>query len=249
MTKHSLLGTGLTLTLLLFLLSFCQQAEAVVLGNMINNGDFESGFWFHSTNRWIPNGWRFGFWNGDPAALAIGPDNDLTVCNLASSPPYEPGGEPASSPFVPNIIYISHLLRDPDTSVPMPVHDLPGLQLDFDVKVVSHEMAGGDQGLFPVSLLLSWRDSTGGAHWWEAGFATNGSGYVVPPNQWNHFSFNLFSEIPGLHSIDDLWIGGGGSYFEGKIDNIQLSAIPEPCTIILTGLGLLTTAGFMRKRR
>jgi len=107
-----------------------------------------------------------------------------------------------------------------------------------------------------------------GTHYWLAGTNvsyTNDIGQVIYENgvlkttrqlldtgAWIHYDiyFTAFANTPIHIMLEDFHLSGMDAGFGGDayFDNITLSAIPEPPTLLLLGAGFIFIAGFGRRR-
>ncbi|HIJ98561.1 TPA: hypothetical protein H1005_01290 [archaeon] len=113
------------------------------------------------------------------------------------------------------------------------------LILEADVKVISHTLDGSGwwydthpgEGDYPVHIFLIYNDTTGKQQVWSWGFLTGSNpntktNYdIVNASEWYHFtSQNLMELVPRPEIITNIYVGGSGWDFQGRIDNTKIIA-------------------------
>jgi len=233
----------ITVVLLSMALSLWAAPSVVAQNNLIINGDFEAGFTSvpnpdpldGSSPDDIPNGWtRYEtFYAGvEFSALSQGPDNGPSLPGSASLLHIR-GNSNVSGDW-------TTVFQDLDIDA----SECSALTLRMDVKVINHDLEAGGWSMsafeWPVIVQITYTTTGGATQVWRYGWYLDppgdgltdddpGTGLIpifndkqVTSGVWDANSFNLFAELPQLHTINRIYVGGSGWSFEGQVDNVEI---------------------------
>lgn len=235
-----------TVVLLSMALSLWAAPSVVAQTNLIINGDFEAGFTSvlnpdpldGSSPDDIPNGWtRYETFTGgviELSALSQGPDNGPSLPG-GSSLLHSRGNDNQSGDW-------TAVFQDLDIDA----SECSALTLRMDVKVIEHNLEAGGWSTpafeWPVIVQITYTTTGGATQVWRYGWYLDppgddsfgptddpGTGLIpifndkqVTSGVWDANSFNLFAELPQLHTISRIYVGGSGWSFEGQVDNVEI---------------------------
>jgi len=202
--------------------------------NIVNNGDFESGFTPDGTGDNIPNAWtKLETNTGETSTISGVADNGSTL--------------PGSSAL--------HWVRsnggssgDWTTCEQYPSYDISAcscVTLTIDVMAISHNLGGSgstsNEFEYPATIRIDYTDTSGTSRFWQwgwyiwidAGTGPNPDHTPVPGNGvvtgqqiagsvWVPNSFDLMTELTDPAVITRVRVGGSGWNFEGQADNVQI---------------------------
>jgi hypothetical protein len=230
-------------------------AQAANLGvNLVTNGDFETVD-VNTTGAY--GGPKVLNWTG-PSLFAYSHDDSVTPTAPLGVPDYADGADPPGAGhwyFTPN----NTGLADPTD-----VHDPDTFYQDIDVSTgaTATAISGGIAAFNLQAYMSSYLNDTDVAHvradFRNSGGTSLGQGQIDdsdpgPDNVWNLNSANGSVPIGTATVRISLWgtrtAGGGGA--DGYMDNVSfvITAVPEPASGALAGVGVLAAGMGLRRRR
>jgi hypothetical protein len=210
---------------------------------LVTNGTLEGGFTVVAPHR-VPLNWTLYETRGLPT------ENSL-VYDLSLNGPSQPGVW--SWEFFRNDFGLqTGDWTTIEQALSIPAMNYLSLTLSVDVQVLSHNLEAGGWVVpafeWPAVVQIDYTDVTSMPQVWRFGWYLNppgdfvagqvndpGQGLIpiyndvaVPPNVWVTGTFNLFTELPMVATIDRIRVGGSGWDFHCFFDNISINGVPNP---------------------